>query len=241
MTEIIWPLFSLKLFSYVLLSVSAFSSFFFSSFCWPCSCSIDACLASAASESHTHTHTQPLKSPWNIVVEICVMIFCSEWVPSEWESKQRIHWWASDAMLHFSKSDEETNSSLSWMAWESIFSVNYSSKAFRSHRVWTAVQWHISPVHVGPLCCSPVSAVGLVSEWRSLCSSPDLGYRLALCMPGQATWLYFLRGTQWHFYNATDKCVYMLYQISWFPAHTPSALMLPSVWSASDQRLHRFL
>ncbi len=86
-------------------------------------------------------------------------ILCSEWVPSEWESKQliktvcflqtcsfslyktlidelesfgllcldshsdgthslqRIHWWASDVMLHFYKSDEETNSSTSWMVW----------------------------------------------------------------------------------------------------------------------------
>ncbi len=32
-------------------------------------------------------------------------------------SLQMIHWWASDIMLHFSKSDEETNSSTSWMAW----------------------------------------------------------------------------------------------------------------------------
>ncbi len=32
-------------------------------------------------------------------------------------SLQRIHWWASDAMLHFYKSDEETNSSTSWMVW----------------------------------------------------------------------------------------------------------------------------
>ncbi len=30
-------------------------------------------------------------------------------------SPQRTHWWASDAMLHFSKSNEETNSSTSWM------------------------------------------------------------------------------------------------------------------------------
>ncbi len=28
-----------------------------------------------------------------------------------------IHWWASDGMLHFSKFDEETNSSTSWTAW----------------------------------------------------------------------------------------------------------------------------
>ncbi len=32
-------------------------------------------------------------------------------------SLQSIHYWASDVMLHFSKSDEETNSYLSWMAW----------------------------------------------------------------------------------------------------------------------------
>ncbi len=42
-------------------------------------------------------------------------------------SLQRIHWWASDGMLHFSKSDEETNSSTSRMAWGrggSTFSAN---------------------------------------------------------------------------------------------------------------------
>ncbi len=32
-------------------------------------------------------------------------------------SLQRIHCWASDAMLHFPKPDEETNSSTSWMIW----------------------------------------------------------------------------------------------------------------------------
>ncbi len=32
-------------------------------------------------------------------------------------SLQRIHWRASDGMIHFSKSDEETNSSTFWMAW----------------------------------------------------------------------------------------------------------------------------
>ncbi len=29
-------------------------------------------------------------------------------------SLQRVHWWASDVMLHFSTSDEERNSSISW-------------------------------------------------------------------------------------------------------------------------------
>ncbi len=37
-------------------------------------------------------------------------------------SLQRIHWWASDAMLHFYKSDEETTSSTS----QSTFSANLS-------------------------------------------------------------------------------------------------------------------
>ncbi len=32
-------------------------------------------------------------------------------------SLQRIYWSVSDVMLNFSKSDEETNSSTSWMAW----------------------------------------------------------------------------------------------------------------------------
>ncbi len=32
-------------------------------------------------------------------------------------SLQRIHCWASDLLLHFSKSDEKTNSSTSWMIW----------------------------------------------------------------------------------------------------------------------------
>ncbi len=31
-----------------------------------------------------------------------------------------IHWWDTDAMLHFSKSDEETNSSTSWMSWGQV-------------------------------------------------------------------------------------------------------------------------
>ncbi len=32
-------------------------------------------------------------------------------------SLQRMHWWASDVILYLSKSDEETNSSTSWMTW----------------------------------------------------------------------------------------------------------------------------
>ncbi len=39
------------------------------------------------------------------------------------------NWWASDGMLNFSKSDEETNSSTSWLAWGWVhfhFWVNHS-------------------------------------------------------------------------------------------------------------------
>ncbi len=53
-------------------------------------------------------------------------------------STQRIHWWASDVMLHFYQigSDEQTNSSTFWMAWGWIhfhfwvtYSFNYKHKA----------------------------------------------------------------------------------------------------------------
>ncbi len=43
-------------------------------------------------------------------------------------SLQSIHCWASDAMLHFSKSDEETNSARSWRTFSVyfLFWMNYS-------------------------------------------------------------------------------------------------------------------
>ncbi len=45
-----------------------------------------------------------------------VMFLSAVWTHSDGtHSLQRIHWWASYAMLHFSKSDEETNSSTSWI------------------------------------------------------------------------------------------------------------------------------
>ncbi len=45
-----------------------------------------------------------------------VFISCLDSHSDGTHSLQRIHCWDSDAMLHFSKSDEETNSSTSWMA-----------------------------------------------------------------------------------------------------------------------------
>ncbi len=60
-------------------------------------------------------------------------VFITVWTHSDGtHSLQSIHWWASDVMLHFSKSDEEeTNSSTSW-GWAHFrylcFWLNYSFK-----------------------------------------------------------------------------------------------------------------
>ncbi len=53
-----------------------------------------------------------------LLVDYCdVFISCLDSHSDGTHSLQRIHWWESDVMLHFSKSDEETNSSTPWMAW----------------------------------------------------------------------------------------------------------------------------
>ncbi len=53
-----------------------------------------------------------------LLVDYCdVFISCLDSHSDGTHSLQRIHCWASDVMLHFSKSDEETNSSTSWLAW----------------------------------------------------------------------------------------------------------------------------
>ncbi len=52
-----------------------------------------------------------------LLVDYCdVFISCLDSHSDGTHSLQRIHCWTSDGMLHFSKSDEETNSSTSWMA-----------------------------------------------------------------------------------------------------------------------------
>ncbi len=71
------------------------------------------------------TNTQLFTSPdincWTGVVWItCGLLWCISCLDSHSDgthSLQRIHWWACDVMLHFSKSDEETNSSTSWKVW----------------------------------------------------------------------------------------------------------------------------
>ncbi len=53
-----------------------------------------------------------------ILVDYCdVFISCLDSHSDGTHSLQSIHCWDTDAMLHFSKSDEETNSSTSWMIW----------------------------------------------------------------------------------------------------------------------------
>ncbi len=48
-----------------------------------------------------------------------VLISCLDCHFDGTHSLQSIHCW-DDAMIHFSKSDEETNSSSSWMVWERV-------------------------------------------------------------------------------------------------------------------------
>ncbi len=56
-----------------------------------------------------------------VLVDYCdVCISCLDSNSDGTHSLQSIHCWESDAMLHFSKPDEETNSSTSWMVY--IFS-----------------------------------------------------------------------------------------------------------------------
>ncbi len=53
-----------------------------------------------------------------LLVDYCdVFISCLDSHSDGTHSLQRIHCWDSDVKLHFSKSDEETNSSTSWMVW----------------------------------------------------------------------------------------------------------------------------
>ncbi len=57
-----------------------------------------------------------------LLVDYCdVFISCLGSHSDGTHSLQKIHCWDSDAMLHFSKSDEETNSSTYWMAWGWVY------------------------------------------------------------------------------------------------------------------------
>ncbi len=96
-----------------------------------------------------------------------------------------IHCWASDVMLHFSKSDEETNLSLSWMDWgwehvqQFVFWVNYS---FKELMWWCEVgivcmffddRWASRTVLPLCLCCS-----GIVLSWWFQCRLSWIAFRV---------------------------------------------------------------
>ncbi len=57
---------------------------------------------------------------WSSVDYCDVFISCLDSHSDGTHSLQRIHCLASDVMLHFSQSDEENNSSTSWMAWGGV-------------------------------------------------------------------------------------------------------------------------
>ncbi len=72
---------------------------------------------------------------WTGVVWIIVMFLSAVWTLIL-TAPIHIHCWDSDAMLHFSKSDEETNSSTSWMAWGWVHFNFWMKYSFNPHRYW---------------------------------------------------------------------------------------------------------
>ncbi len=57
-----------------------------------------------------------------LLVDYCdVFISCLDSHSDGTHSLQSIHCWDTDAVTHFSKSDEETNSSSSWMDWGWVY------------------------------------------------------------------------------------------------------------------------
>ncbi len=78
---------------------------------------MDICFLQTCSFSLLKMLTDGLE--WcGLLVDYCdVFISCLDSHSDGTHSLKSIHCRDSDAMLHFSKSDEETNSSTSWMAW----------------------------------------------------------------------------------------------------------------------------
>ncbi len=93
---------------------------------------------------------------WSGVDYCNVFISCLDSHSDGTHSPQRSHWWASDAMLHFSKSDEETNSSTSCMTWVRVkfqhivisgwtISKMHAHEEDRSVQKWLALTFACSP------------------------------------------------------------------------------------------------
>ncbi len=66
--------------------------------------------------SHSFQKNKSIFKIWS-PKSIITLISCLDAHSDGTHSLQSIHWWESDAMLHFSKSDEEKNSSASRMTW----------------------------------------------------------------------------------------------------------------------------
>ncbi len=61
-----------------------------------------------------------------VLVDYCeVFLSCLDSHSDGTHSLQSILWWANDGMLHFCKSEEETNSSTSWVTWGFIIYYYY--------------------------------------------------------------------------------------------------------------------
>ncbi len=96
-----------------------------------------------------------------LLVDYCyVFISCLDSHSDGTHSPHRIHCWDSDEMLHFSKSDEETNSSTSWMVWGwqlsgTIQSMSLKSTLQREHR-WLEVLavWRCASVYSSRYYCA---------------------------------------------------------------------------------------
>ncbi len=100
---------------------------------------------------------------------------------------QSIHCWASDGMLHFSKSDEETNSSTYWMSWgwahfqQSFILVNYSFK-------WEPLVYLSVMIHEPDTCtvtCNPNCEDKVPGLAKSLARRPG-----AIVFSSRATKIY---------------------------------------------------
>ncbi len=105
---------------------------------------------------------------WSGVDYCDVFISCLDSHSDGTHSLQSIHCWDTDAVTHFSKSDEETNSSTSWMAWGG----GHLYQVFIF--VWTIPLitkeiWHVT-IHPSDLVCVRWSPLGAAGVSATLCA-----------------------------------------------------------------------
>ncbi len=104
---------------------------------------------------------------WTGVMWIIVMFLsvCLDSHSDGTHSLQRIHRWANDVMLHFSKSDlMKKNSSISWMAWgwvhfQQIFILRWTIPLRFSEQCCTLLILKLDLYHFSPIICWKTSTV----------------------------------------------------------------------------------